>query len=273
MEQKKVLLFFPMAIPASGKTVLFESIESYYNEKHQGNTKLFIISSDQVSLKLMNEHIAANPNVSKEVAYQETRKKYRSRYDNEIRAVCQKAQVCEQQFIVIIFDKNHPENALKGPLEIVQEYFNKYNSIGLIPKIGKPLGNNLFSITYLVSCVQRAIKRENHETLVGSKEKVASVVLFFFSFFNKVQIDKLPFDKVFYVPFTNEDEQYDQLLRKEALDVLKTIQRERNPEDIQNNCKEALQNFIGVCEKHNLGFPDKNQQREIVWNEIQAIDQ
>ncbi|CAD8074665.1 unnamed protein product [Paramecium primaurelia] len=262
-----------MAIPASGKTVLFESIESYYNEKHEGKTKLFIVSSDQVSLQLMNEHIAVNPNVTKEDAYQQTRKKYRTRYDNEIRAVCQKAQSCEQQFIVIIFDKNHPENALKGPLDIVKEYFKQFTSIGLIPKIGKPLGNNLFSITYLVSCVQRAIKRENHETLVGNKEKVASVVLFFFSFFNKVQIDKLPFNKVFYVPFTNEDGQMDQVLREEALELLKIIQREKNPEDIQNNCQEALQKFIGICEKYNLGFPDKNLQREIVWKEIQTVDQ
>ena len=55
--------------------------------------------------------------------------------------------------IVIIFDKNHPENALKSPLEIVKEYFPNFISIALIPKIGKQLGSNLFSITYLVSCV------------------------------------------------------------------------------------------------------------------------
>ena len=45
-----------MAIPGSGKTVLRQAIIEYINQNHNGKSKILTISSDEISMELMDEY-------------------------------------------------------------------------------------------------------------------------------------------------------------------------------------------------------------------------
>ncbi len=64
------------------------------------------------------------------------------------------------------------------------------------------------SIKLLLNCINRAITRDNHETLTGSPQKVLGVVVMFYKMFKNFKFDKDPhsygFNDILTIPFNNE---------------------------------------------------------------------
>lgn len=92
--------------------------------------------------------------------------------------------------MIVFLDENYPPYAVEKPIKLFKDFFwskpeVKVVTIGLIPSTSMAYGSYPFSLTYLLTCIKRAISRDNHDTLKGSKAKIASVVLKFFIFFKK----------------------------------------------------------------------------------------
>ncbi|KAM3140763.1 hypothetical protein pb186bvf_007168 [Paramecium bursaria] len=268
-QNRKIIGIYPMTIPASGKSVLTKGISKYYEQNNQ--VQFYQVSSDEVSRQLIDEYMAKNPGASFDEAFERGRGNYKQTYNKQIQNICDNIRNSNKKTFIIFFDKNHPQNAIKGSQDVLNKNFQGVIHVGVIPKIEKPLGGNLFSISYLISCIQRAIKRKNHETLQGGESKVAAVVISFFKFFSNLNKAQLDFDHIIEIPFTVENAEKEQQFRDQLMPDLKELFRQKSPDDMIKEAAPQLNRVIEFVKQNDLGFPDMKEQETILFQALQKI--
>lgn len=126
------------------------------------------------------------------------------------------AEKSQNKIEVIYLDKNHPPRALVVTNQI-DEMSKKYNEVkfikvALVPHIVNPYVDSPFSLTFLLSCLIRNIRRDTHDTLTNEDPLLlVSVELLFFNLYNNMKFDQKfleehKFDGFLKIPFTYEDE-------------------------------------------------------------------
>jgi hypothetical protein len=163
--------------------------------------------------------------------------------------------------VLIMLDKNHPVNAIEKVLKVIRTKVPTAKVIGLVPKCGTPYRDYPFSLEFLCSCLRRAIERVQHETLTGTPEHIASIVILFFKFFRGVKFNEIQLEGILEFPFTIEECGVPELLGQ-IKGVLQPIMKLKDPKQMEKD--PLMAELLSLVKSYDWGFPTwENQCRAL----------
>jgi len=265
----QILVFIPIGIPGMGKTTFLNLLKKLLEEK---GCAITIISSDDIRKVHTDEIMSRNPKMQRQVAFEKAAKGAKKQFFEEVESAIKKSNTLPQGTHIIFLDKNHPPNIIASTIQEFHkpEYKPKYRIrvVILKPQCAKPLkvGSKSypFSLNFFLTCVKRAIGREDHPTLMGSDVERAGVL---FSFMNLYK-DFLSIDDYYLscvganylmeLPFTHEDPNFEESLPPTLIQSIKDVFRglrgfEQDPD--------KLAVFLNELDKANIELknPDKDE--------------
>jgi len=235
--KKNILVFIPIGLPAMGKTSYIKHFSEIIKEKGFG---FHVLCSDEIRKKIMDALRAKHPSICHQEAYDTTGQEAEAKFFESLEDSIVNGSRQNREIEVIFMDKNHPPEEIKRLINFLREdRFKQDYNIKIVIIRPSCVKNYLiesnafpFSLSLLMKCLRRAIDRKNHETLVGEKEKMVRVLLFFFKSYTNFGTESSHFesigaDLVVKLPFTDEDEEtekklHDQIAAKlnEALEYV-----------------------------------------------------
>jgi len=211
----KILVFIPIGIPGMGKTTFLSILKKLLEEK---GCAITIISSDIIRKRHMDAVLKGEPSITEKKAFEKTAKPAKIEFFNEVENAISRTKALNQTHIIFL-DKNHPPNIIQETIRFFEKpkYLNEYDirTVILKPVCSRHFRTNSnvtypFSLTFLLTCMKRAMARTNHETLQGDDLKVASVLIAFFNLYKNFTASEGYFKAegahfLMELPFTHED--------------------------------------------------------------------
>lgn len=224
--KKKLVVFLPLTIPATGKSFLIEQVKGLL-EKDE-NYSLRIISSDEIRRNLM-ENVRKTENIQDEdKLFQRTGKKAGDMFFSQLKTMVEQTEALKSEYNIIFIDKNHPVNNIERTVETIQSGVTgqiQLKIVAIVPeccsKFSFPDKQTLqqydFSLFYLLTCLSRAWSRTDHLTLKGDPYKVADVIFMFFKLFRHFKFSphtmkNKSIDHMIYVKYHVEDAKSEQAI-------------------------------------------------------------
>ncbi|KRX07591.1 hypothetical protein PPERSA_11140 [Pseudocohnilembus persalinus] len=246
--KQNLTVFVPLTIPASGKTTFLKALMADITD----DISFRSISSDQQRKELMEEVSKQNKGkLSGDELFDKTGKKASEIWKAELGNLVKKTNQTGKENNILFLDKNHPLNAVKSSVGVIKQNLpSNVNCtiVGITPKCTEIYDtgsfNYPFSLQYFITCLNRAIYREDHETLVGSPYKMGSVLIMFLNLFkgcqfNEMTMRKNEIDEFIQLPFTADDEDFEEKFPQHLKKLLKNALIFVN--DYRNNLQECPQ--------------------------------
>lgn len=181
-KSKQVLAFIPIGIPGMGKTTFLTLLKQLLEEK---GCAITIISSDKIRKKHLEEAMERTPDMTEQRAFEKSAKPAKKEFFEEVEKAIARTATLQQKTHIIFLDKNHPPNIIDETIESFQKpkYKTKYRmrTVVLKPSCATEFHMKTttfpFSLTFLLTCIRRAVDRHEHETLKGTDLKIAGSTL------------------------------------------------------------------------------------------------
>lgn len=261
---RKVYVIIPIGMPGMGKTYF---LKTFKRVVEANGCQLSMISSDEVRKECMDRLAKTQRNLSTDQLFDKTATSARNLFNERLKDLITKSDTLQCKAHFIFVDKNHPPNAMRGTMALIEGSSAGLNVevVGLTPQIennfftyedGGKTFQYPFSANFFMTCYDRVQTRKEHETLIGSGTKSAGVLVMFFHMFrgvmlNKESIYKNGFHKHLKVPFTAENNptQLPSELTETLIQILRSIQ----PGDRVNN-EQLIAKFDEIYQKARLQF-------------------
>ena len=280
-KKKNVLIIIPLGIPAMGKTTFLNTFKKVLEEY---DCEINILSSDVIRKEVMESLAVKHPNYDQQKLFDNSTKQAKNKFFEQLEKLITKTNYSKKPNHLIFLDKNHPpKQAIVSGIDAIKEHrhFKNFN-IKLIALLPFCLNNFTFadvqypfSLTFLFNCLQRAINRKEHETLIGDEAKVVSVVLMFFNLFRNFKIRDtslkgLGFDSYMQLPLTYEEKESDEKIPSTLVNKLEKLLQHLKPGNmvIQD---QLFYSFVEEIKntKFDFKFPDS---KILYEHSIQALD-
>ena len=194
--QHELIVFLPSAIPSTGKTTLFERFIAAHADSTEFSVRT--IKSDAIRGSLMDQQRLKDKKADQQKLLDLTQKKYKVAYEEELQKLVVGTVKLPQTKHLLFVDKNHPPDGLERATLLIREFAEKIKNLSLrfvllVPRCETPVRAQKydfpFSFTYLLNCIDRVLKRQNHETLEGDPIHLIQVLLMFFHMFKNQRLN------------------------------------------------------------------------------------
>lgn len=262
----QVYVVVPVTIPGMNKAVFYETFQKIVEAKGLGYSNICLKQikkefAEKIANNKRNNRFSVQD--TKDFINRKAKQLFREKFEDLLRAAGRTH--LKAQFVCI--EKNHPPNALSSVFRLIQGSSQGLNVkvIALVPsgydfgityeldgiKCYHPISANLF-----FTCFDHIQKRQDHETLNGEGSKSAEASLNFLCLFKDFSLDqgsltKGGFDKVFYVPFA--EEQNPPEIPKKLTEALITAVKSYDPNS-ETFKQSYLENLNTVYEEFQVPF-------------------
>eukprot|EP00743_Colponemidia_sp_Colp-15_P003376 GILK01003650.1.p1 GENE.GILK01003650.1~~GILK01003650.1.p1 ORF type:complete len:1015 (+),score=171.34 GILK01003650.1:418-3045(+) len=219
-DQIHCTVLIPIGIPGMGKTTMYELIRS----RLAADIALHVVSSDECTNRELRRFKYDPMDKDKQKVFRRAAQEGSKTFFRTIGDILRQSNrllrsVPKTNKMLLMFDKNHPPNALNRAISTVMQNCPAHLVVHPIAILPQTLSCAIqrqdypLSLEFLHQCLQRVRRRVGHPTLNGTEPEYALTVVRFFKLFANQSLEdevlrECGFKMVLRFPFTVQEDAY-----------------------------------------------------------------